>query len=180
MSIQVYHATNPTFGFGPALAFPDDYHHVARVELPDDEYPLVFQLTNHIDHAWQENPRVTPVGSAVEGARSTSVGDVIVLSDGSTLRCESFGWTPLSSPAEGGGDTLDPGTIENAPTLFEWRGRGVCAGIAPPAAPDCSWCGGEASPVFRNRADEVFCSPSHRSSSNRALRRLQDQRRTLR
>jgi ferredoxin len=43
---------------------------------------------------------------------------------------------------------------------------------SPP--PDCSWCGGacdEPRP-FLNRRGEVFCSPNHRSSSNRALRRL--------
>ena len=41
------------------------------------------------------------------------------------------------------------------------------------AATDCSWCGGACWPtVYRNRRDEAFCSPSHRSSSNRALKRL--------
>lgn len=40
---------------------------------------------------------------------------------------------------------------------------------------ECSWCGGEVlegERAYPNRRGEVFCSPSHRSSSNRALRRL--------
>jgi hypothetical protein len=41
----------------------------------------------------------------------------------------------------------------------------------------CSWCGGGRLPwecyrVYRNRLGEEFCSPGHRSSSNRALLRL--------
>ena len=37
--------------------------------------------------------------------------------------------------------------------------------------PDCAWCGGECFETYQNRQGEVFCSPGHRSSSNRALRR---------
>jgi hypothetical protein len=39
---------------------------------------------------------------------------------------------------------------------------------------ECSWCGGvcDQPRPFYNRRGEVFCSPSHRSSSNRALKRL--------
>ena len=37
---------------------------------------------------------------------------------------------------------------------------------------DCSWCGGEIFEMFANRRDEIFCSKSHRSASNRALREL--------
>ena len=41
---------------------------------------------------------------------------------------------------------------------------------------ECAWCGGEALDVFINKRLEVFCSPVHRTASNRALRRLlQDQ-----
>lgn len=43
----------------------------------------------------------------------------------------------------------------------------------PPApAPDCSWCGAECARPFPNARGEVFCSPAHRSASNRALSRL--------
>ena len=39
---------------------------------------------------------------------------------------------------------------------------------------ECSWCGGvcDQPRPFLNRAGEVFCSPSHRSASNRALKRF--------
>lgn len=39
---------------------------------------------------------------------------------------------------------------------------------------ECSWCGGvcDQPRPYLSRAGEVFCSPGHRSSSNRALRRL--------
>jgi DNA ligase 1 len=42
----------------------------------------------------------------------------------------------------------------------------------PPPAPDCSWCGAECDRPFPNARGEVFCSPAHRSASNRALSRL--------
>ena len=38
---------------------------------------------------------------------------------------------------------------------------------------ECAWCGGVYFTAYRNRRGEVFCSAGHRSSSNRALRRLQ-------
>ncbi len=39
----------------------------------------------------------------------------------------------------------------------------------------CAWCGGELEHEperCRNKRDEVFCRPSHKDASNRALRRL--------
>lgn len=40
--------------------------------------------------------------------------------------------------------------------------------------PDCAWCGGECDRPrpYVNWRGETFCSPAHRSASNRALRRL--------
>jgi hypothetical protein len=40
--------------------------------------------------------------------------------------------------------------------------------------PDCAWCGAECNQPrpYANGRGELFCSPSHRSSSNRALARL--------
>ena len=37
---------------------------------------------------------------------------------------------------------------------------------------DCAWCGGEIIGPFTNRRGEVFCSISHRTASNAALKRL--------
>lgn len=45
---------------------------------------------------------------------------------------------------------------------------------------DCAWCGGECERPHFNRRGEVFCSPNHRSSSNRALRRLVESQKATR
>lgn len=43
---------------------------------------------------------------------------------------------------------------------------------------ECSWCGAElgvdGEKIFPNREGELFCSKNHRSSSNRAKKRLLD------
>jgi len=41
-------------------------------------------------------------------------------------------------------------------------------------APDCAWCGAPCDQPrpYLNQRGEVFCSPSHRAASNRALARL--------
>ena len=94
--IQVHHADEPTFGLNPQPVWPEGYSHVADVDVADEHYADVFRLTNHIERSWQENAAVTPVGEAVEGARSTSVGDIIVLADGKVLRCARVGWKEVS------------------------------------------------------------------------------------
>ena len=94
MTIQVYHADNPTFGFGPE---PTSFTKVADVDLPDEDYAEVFELTNTIDHYCWENPQVTKT-FAGEGCRSTSVGDRIHLSDGRVLKCCSAGWEEVAWP----------------------------------------------------------------------------------
>jgi hypothetical protein len=96
MAIAVFHAARPTFGVGPE---PEEFVHVADVDVSDEDYPEVFRLTNTIDHYWWENAQVTST-FAGEGCRSTSVGDRIRLSDGRVLRCASFGWEEVeTSPA---------------------------------------------------------------------------------
>lgn len=55
----------------------------------------MFRLTNSIDTAWYENPEVRAL---VGPTRSTSVGDVVVLSDetGSrAFRCDPVGWAQI-------------------------------------------------------------------------------------
>lgn len=78
---EVYHRSAPTFLDNPdavLAAFPEGFVHVADVKT--DHVGLVFQLTNSIERGWWENPEVTLGGAQVSlgGARSTSVGDVIV------------------------------------------------------------------------------------------------------
>ena len=121
MAIAVYHAENfvypvldekgdPVFDDkGNALVEdrygnPPVYHHVADVDLPDNMHAQVFPLTNSIDGPWWENEGVTPNFDSPrfreiegrKGTRSTSVGDVILLSDGRWLRCARFGWKDCS------------------------------------------------------------------------------------
>jgi len=98
--IQVAHALRPNFGFdgiNPAPVYPDGFITVAVVEVPEgtEATPdLAFRLTNHIDSPWWENPGVTLVGSPTH--RSTSVGDVVVMPDGSVMKCEMAGWSKVA------------------------------------------------------------------------------------
>lgn len=85
--IQVFHAIKPTFGLSylPEPKFPADFELVAEVDT--DNLDEAFRLTNHIDQSWYENEDV----KTIKKSRSTSVGDVIVVS-GSAYRCKSLGW----------------------------------------------------------------------------------------
>jgi hypothetical protein len=80
-TFEVWHKATPTFLDNTAAAlaaFPEGFTHVADVVT--DDVGRVFELTNTIDRGWWENPEVTltPEVAAKGGARSTSVGDVIV------------------------------------------------------------------------------------------------------
>jgi hypothetical protein len=69
--------------------FPQDYKHVADVVASDVD--KVFELTNHIDHNWEDNHGVKPIQV---GNRSTSVGDIVVDTDAKIkFLCESAGWS---------------------------------------------------------------------------------------
>jgi len=69
------------------------YHLVANMDIPDAEYGDVFRLTNHIDQEWWFNNKVEAIG--VPRYRSTSIGDVIELSDGRRLICRPVGWEEI-------------------------------------------------------------------------------------
>jgi hypothetical protein len=73
----------------PAL-FPDHFTAVAEVETEsvDDAY----ERTNSIHCGWWENERVTPLRGPT---RSTSVGDVMELPDGSLLVVNGMGFAPV-------------------------------------------------------------------------------------
>lgn len=82
--------------------FPDDFLLVA--ECDTDNLGEVFFLTNHVNNAWWENEGVKKV---VEGqVRSTSCGDVAVLTDGTVMACAAVGWKNI-------------GNIANAPLTFK-------------------------------------------------------------
>ena len=87
MKLKVYHAKQPTFGFGEPQEFSDaNFDLVAEVVCPGLED--VFYLTNHVDHAWWENEGVT----CIKQSRSTSVGDVVVAEDDTRFLCRGTGW----------------------------------------------------------------------------------------
>lgn len=86
---QVYHAIKPNFGMNfigiPEPQFPTDFELVAEVDA--DDVDEAFRLTNHIDQPWYENEGV----KTIKKSRSTSMGDVIVVSAGA-YQCMALGW----------------------------------------------------------------------------------------
>jgi hypothetical protein len=98
MSIEVWHAVHPTFGWSqpdrPAPVWPDGYTQVAVVAT--DDCDTAFSLTNHIDRSWTENPGVTMHTAC--GVRSTSVGDVLV-KNGQAWLVSNIGFTAIEAGA---------------------------------------------------------------------------------
>jgi hypothetical protein len=92
MIFTVYHANNPTFGFGKTPKFPEEFTAVAVIDSPN--LGETFKITNHIDHNWEENTEV--IDLLAKGNRSTSVGDVMVENDGTKHRCENCGWKKIN------------------------------------------------------------------------------------
>lgn len=92
---QVFHAKEPNFGnlsFRPDPRWPEDYNLVATVEAQNPEH--VFLLTQNGYSYWPENDDAQAVPTTT-GYRSTSVGDIVVGSEG-TLRVDAIGWSYLS------------------------------------------------------------------------------------
>jgi hypothetical protein len=90
--LLVCHARKPNFMCPESdpdlkLPWPDAFEPVALVK--SSNLNVAFELTNHIDRAWQENETVEPL---VKRARSTSVGDVILDSEGRVHRVANFGF----------------------------------------------------------------------------------------
>jgi hypothetical protein len=102
-TVRIYHTTNPTgkqlLGI-EAPRWPDAY--TLAVSFPNPGLPLeetlamAFARTQR-DHSLIDTVRWNP------GARrrSTSPGDVVVLSNGQAFRCDFIGWKPLELPAPG-------------------------------------------------------------------------------
>jgi hypothetical protein len=68
---------------------------VAKIEITD--LNKAFELTNHIDGNWQDNPGVI---TNLEKCRSTSVGDLIEDEDGHYHVIESLGFRYLTPEEE--------------------------------------------------------------------------------
>ncbi len=92
MKYHVWHAKNPTFGFGVEPKFPEGYELVALIT--SESLNDTFRITNHIDKAWTSNPEVIDIYK--NQPRSTSVGDVVVDANGNANRCESMGWKTIT------------------------------------------------------------------------------------
>jgi len=91
MFYTVFHAKEPTFGFGDTPKFPRGYTAVAWIE--SETLADTFRITNHISESWEENPEVVKVLSP--NNRSTSVGDIMEDADGKVFICEMVGWKEL-------------------------------------------------------------------------------------
>ncbi len=107
------------------------------------------------------NMRRATVIHTIEVPSDTGVGAyrVDVLADGAIhCTCKSF----------------ETNHHHSAPPPLCKHGRRLVLGLVELAkdAPDCAWCGADCTTQFPNRRGEVFCSKSHRSSSNRVLKRL--------
>jgi hypothetical protein len=93
MKYSIWHAKNPTFGFGEKPKFPEEYENVALIGA--DSIDDVFRITNHIDSDWRMNPEVFE--SFKDRVRSTSVGDVVVDEEGTSFYCAPVGWTKIDA-----------------------------------------------------------------------------------
>ena len=94
--IQVFQAHELQSPFGKLEGWnPYSYQKVADVNIPDEDYAEAYKLTNNIERAWIHNDNVTPATEnmrSLRGFRSTSVGDIIILSTGKMLQCAPDGW----------------------------------------------------------------------------------------
>jgi hypothetical protein len=113
--IQVYHDKNPKFFVRDGFKLPSvealvrDYHHVANVYVHDVDgeaaLERAYERTNSISQAWTDNDQdVAFLGSpdhGMDGCRSTSVGDLMVIPEGegyATYVVASVGFLRLDGP----------------------------------------------------------------------------------
>ena len=94
--IQVFQSREMQFPFGELEGWDSSkYQKVADVDIPDEDHSDVFRLTQNIEEAWIYNDKVTAATENLQfgrGFRSTSIGDVIVLSNSQMLQCVDTGW----------------------------------------------------------------------------------------
>ena len=106
--IQVFQSHALQFPFGDLEAWdPGKYQKVADVDIPDDDHADVYRLTQNIEESWIYNDKVIPATENMKfgrGFRSTSIGDIIVLSNSQMLQCVDTGWKLIgfmaTNPAE--------------------------------------------------------------------------------
>ena len=86
---KVFHIDNTLIAQCYSPAFQpkiENYRLVAEVDSEDLEH--IFRLTNHIENDWWENEGI----KVIEKSRSTSVGDMVELSNGKRFICKFVGW----------------------------------------------------------------------------------------
>jgi hypothetical protein len=64
-------------------------------EVDSESLEEIFELTNHINHSWTQNKKVTVVTR--NSVRSTSVGDLVLI-NGKYFVCEATGWSVTTTP----------------------------------------------------------------------------------
>ena len=101
--VRVYHAMNPTgeqlLGM-EAPCWPDAY--TLAASFPDPGLTLQETLHMAFERTQQDHPLIDMVRwNPGARRRSTSPGDVVVLSNGQAYRCDFIGWQPLEQPAPG-------------------------------------------------------------------------------
>jgi hypothetical protein len=102
-TVRIYHATHPTgeqlLGF-EAPRWPGAY--TLAASFPDPGLPPEETLATAFDRTQQDHPLINTVRwNPGARRRSTSPGDVVVLSTGQAYRCDFIGWQPLELPAPG-------------------------------------------------------------------------------
>ena len=101
--IRIYHVTCPTAEHLAGLKaprWPDAY--TLAASFPDPGLPPEETLAMAFDRTQQDHPLIDTVNWQ-PGARrrSTSPGDVVVLSTGEGHLCDFIGWKPLAPPPLG-------------------------------------------------------------------------------
>lgn len=100
-TVRIYHATNPTgeqlLGL-EAPRWPDAY--TLAASFPDPGLTPEETLEMAFDRTQQNHPLIDTVRwNPGARRRSTSPGDVVVLSTGEAYLCDFSGWQPLPSPS---------------------------------------------------------------------------------
>ena len=102
-NVRIYHALNPTgeqlLGI-KAPRWPDAY--TLAASFPDPGLTPEETLRMAFDRTQQDHPLIHTVRwNPGARRRSTSPGDVVVLSNGQAYRCDFIGWKALEQPAPG-------------------------------------------------------------------------------
>ena len=80
-------------------AYEDKPRTVAFVEVDksmtvNEKLEKAFMLTNSVEDAWYKSDKVEYIGPD-KACRSTMVGDMVRLEDGTKFKCEDTGWSEV-------------------------------------------------------------------------------------